>query len=219
MNYIENIYICLAAPLIITILCIRTKGQKMMTFVLGGMTVCLLSSYISTFFAAALNADALTASLTIAPIVEEIMKLFPVMFFLLVYEPGREDIGASVLMTAVGFATFENVCYLAQNGADKLMYLMVRGFGTGAMHVVCGALIGIGIIRLWDSTWLRISGTLGILATATTYHGIYNMLVTKPGIPAYIGYFIPLFTVFAIVIPIRNRIMKREMRLRHKSDE
>ena len=219
MNYIENIYICLAAPLIITILCIRTKGQKMMTFVLGGMTVCLLSSYISTFFAAALNADALTASLTIAPIVEEIMKLFPVMFFLLVYEPGREDIGASVLMTAVGFATFENVCYLAQNGADKLMYLMVRGFGTGAMHVVCGALIGIGIIRLWDSTWLRIAGTIGILSTATAYHGIYNMLVTKPGIPAYIGYFIPLFTVFAIVIPIRNRIMKREMRLRHKSDE
>lgn len=219
MNYIENIYICLAAPLIITILCIRTKGQKMMTFVLGGMTVCLLSSYISTFFAAALNADALTASLTIAPIVEEIMKLFPVMFFLLVYEPGREDIGASVLMTAVGFATFENVCYLAQNGADKLMYLMVRGFGTGAMHVVCGALIGIGIIRLWDITWLRISGTLGILATATAYHGIYNMLVTKPGIPSYIGYFIPLFTVFAIVIPVRNRIMKREMRLSHKSDE
>lgn len=209
MNYIENIYICLAAPLLIAAIIVRTRGRIMMTFVLSGMTVCLLSSYISTFLAAAFEASQLTASLTIAPMVEEVMKLFPVLFYLLIYEPDREGISSSVLMTSVGFATFENVCYLAQNGAENLMYLMIRGFGTGAMHVVCGALISIGLIRLLDTKWLRIAGTLGIVAMACTYHGIYNMLVTKPGAPAFIGYFIPLFTVFAIVIPVRNMMMKR----------
>ena len=211
MNYIENIYICLAAPLLIAAIIVRTRGRRMMAFVLSGMTVCLLSSYISTFLAAAFEASSLTASLTIAPMVEEIMKLLPVLFYLLIYEPDREGIASSVLMTSVGFATFENVCYLAQNGADNLMYLMIRGFGTGAMHVVCGALISIGLIRLLDTKWLRIAGTIGILAMACTYHGIYNMLVTKPGTPAMIGYFIPLVTVFAVVIPVRNMIIKRSM--------
>ena len=47
MNYIENIYICLAAPLLIVVLCLRGQGKRSILFVLGGMTACLLSS--STF--------------------------------------------------------------------------------------------------------------------------------------------------------------------------
>ena len=208
MNYIENIYVCLAAPVFVAILCIHSRGRRMMLFVLGGMTTCLLSSYISTFLAAAIHADALTASLEVAPCVEELMKLCPVLFYLLVFEPERENVSGGVLMTAVGFATLENACYLSQNGAEHFIYLLIRGFGTGAMHVVCGAIIGIGLIYLWDKTWLQIAGTIGLLTIAITYHGIYNMLVAKTGSPAIAGYFIPLFTAFAIVIPVRNRLYR-----------
>lgn len=209
MNYIENIYVCLAAPIFIAILCIHTRGRRMMMFVFGGMTVCLLSSYISTFIAAALGADAVNASLQVAPFVEEIMKLCPVLFYLLVFEPGREGLSGSVLMTAVGFATLENACYLSQNGAEHFIHLLVRGFGTGAMHVVCGAIIGIGLLYLWDKIWLQIAGTIGLLTIAITYHGIYNMLVEKPGMPAVAGYFIPLATAFFIVIPLNRRAYRK----------
>ena len=75
MNYIENIYICLAAPLFIAAFCVRRQGRTMLLFVVSGMTACLLSSYISTFLAAASGADMLTASLTLATVVEEIMKI------------------------------------------------------------------------------------------------------------------------------------------------
>ena len=37
-------------------------------------------------------------------------------------------------MTAAGFATFENVCYLTANGAEHLTRLVIRGFGTGSLH-------------------------------------------------------------------------------------
>ena len=67
MNYIENIYICLAAPLLIAVLCMRGRGKAMNMFVLAGMTVCLLSSYINTFIAAVWGVGALTASVDIAP--------------------------------------------------------------------------------------------------------------------------------------------------------
>ena len=124
MNYIENVFVCLAAPLIIAVFCMRGKGRHSMLFLTAGMTVCLLSSYISTFFAAVYSMDLVMASIEISPLVEEIMKLFPILFYLLVFEPDMKDTADACLMTSIGFATFENVCYLIQNGADSLLKLL-----------------------------------------------------------------------------------------------
>ena len=66
------------------------------------------------------------------------MKLMPLLFYLLVFEPEGDRIRSAILVTAAGFATFENVCYLLENGAEDLGFLLIRGFGTGAMHVMCG---------------------------------------------------------------------------------
>ncbi len=203
MNYIENIYICLAAPLLIAIFCLNRIVRPMVMFVLGGMTVCLLSSYISTFVAAVYHIDLLTASITISPIVEEVMKLLPVLYYLLVFEPDADRIPACVVLIAMGFATFENVCYLVQNDTLQIMNLLIRGFGTGAMHVVCGTFLFMGLLLLWDKPWLRAAGTVGLLAVAITYHGIYNMLVLQSGPVALIGYLIPLIS--AVIIFILNR--------------
>jgi len=205
MNYIENIYICLAAPLLIAVFCMQGRGRTMNIFVLAGMTVCLLSSYINTFIAAAFGVSALTASLEIAPLIEEIMKFLPILFFLLVFEPGREEIRSGILMTAIGFATFENACYLASNGAGHIVQLMIRGFGTGAMHVVCAFLIAVGFLYLWDRTWLRLAGTIGLIAVAITYHGIYNILVSQTGVASMVGYLIPLLTV-ALTLIFRRKL-------------
>ena len=199
MSYIENIYVCLGAPLLIAAICMRGRGRKMMMFLLAGTTVCLLSSYISTFIASALGADVLTASIEIAPMIEEFMKFLPILFFLIVLEPGKEEIADGILMTAVGFATFENACYLTSNGAAHILHLLIRGFGTGSMHVMCGVIIAIGLLYLWNRTWLRVPGTIGLLAVTITYHGIYNMLVSQTGAAAVIGYGIPLLTVFPML--------------------
>jgi RsiW-degrading membrane proteinase PrsW (M82 family) len=200
MDYIENIYVCLMAPLTITAFCLRGRGRRMILFLLGGMTVCLLSSYISTFLAAARGTDLLTASLEIAPLVEELMKFLPLLFYLLVYEPKKRLLSDAALFVAIGFATFENVCYLTQNGAAKILQLLIRGFGTGAMHVVCGVIVAFGLVYLWDRIWIRIAGTIGLLAVAMTYHGIYNILVSQSGAPALIGYLIPMLTIILFLV-------------------
>lgn len=200
MSYIENIYVCLGAPLFIAAICMRGHGRRMMLFLLGGMTACLLSSYISTFFAALQGLDLQSASLFVTPITEELMKFLPVLFYLIVFEPGKRDIADCIIMDAVGFATFENACYLTNNGAAHIMHLLIRGFGTGAMHVVCGFLIAIGLLYLWDRTWLRIAGTAGLLSIAMTYHSIYNLLVSQEGVAPLIGYIIPILTVIIYLI-------------------
>ena len=204
MSYIENIYICLAAPILIAAVCMRSRGRRMMLFLLAGMTMCLLSSYISTFLAVAQGMDRLSASLEMTPIIEELMKFLPILFYLLVFEPKKNEIADSTLMTAVGFATFENACYLTNNGADQVLHLLIRGFGTGAMHVVCGFLIAAGLLYLWNRMWLRVAGTMGLLVVAMTYHGIYNILVSQTGAAAMIGYLIPLLTVLLGLIIGQN---------------
>ena len=176
MNYIENIFICLAAPLMIAVLFLKGSNRRTMAFFLGGMVSCLLSSYISTFMAALYGLDAQSASVMLSPMVEEIMKLMPVLYYIMIFEPPKRPAAVGMVMVSLGFATFENVCYLTQNGADNVVFLLIRGFGTGAMHVVCGLVIGVGLIFLWDRIWIRVVGLVGLLALAMNYHGIYNML-------------------------------------------
>ena len=195
MSYIENIYICLAAPLLLAILCLRREGRRALIFLLAGMTVCLLSAYISSFLAGLTETDLATATHEISPAVEEIMKSLPLLFFLLVFEPDKKVAVSSALLISVGFATFENVCYLTAYGISDLPRLLIRGFGTGAMHVVCGMIVAIGLFYLWDQVWLRVVGGFALLCFVIIFHAIFNIFVNQTGIVFWIGSAIPLTMV------------------------
>lgn len=195
MTYIENIFICIAAPLLIAMLCAGKRIRPAYLFFLAGMGMCLLSAYINTFFARLYGVTAVDAMVQIAPVIEETMKLLPLLFFLLIFEPTQQEARSAVLLVAAGFATFENAYYLIENGASQLLFLFVRGFGTGAMHIVCGAIVGYGLFYVWERPWLKAVGTLGLLCVAIIYHAIYNLLLSVGGAAQTIGPHIPVLTV------------------------
>ena len=92
MTCIENIFICMVSPLLVAALCMGRRKLRFFLFCFAGMGVCLLSAYINTFLAAVYQADALASVAEIAPVVEEVMKLLPLVFYLLVFEPeGRRS--------------------------------------------------------------------------------------------------------------------------------
>ena len=197
MTYIENIFLCMVSPLLVAALCMGRRQLRFFVFCVAGMGVCLLSAYINTFLAAVYHADALAATAEIAPVVEEIMKLLPLAFYLLVFEAESEKIKPAAVTVALAFATFENVCYLIQNGADRFSFIFFRGFGTGAMHVLCGIIVGTGLAYTWQRTWLKIAGTCGLLGAAITLHAIYNLLIAYGGAAQYIAYALPVLLVTA----------------------
>lgn len=205
MNYVENIYICLAAPMIIAAILLSSEKRKLILFLVVGMSTCLLSSYVSTFLALSYGADRLSASLELAPIVEEVMKLCPILFYLLVFDPKKEEAVESALIIAIGFATFENVNYLMMNDASNMLHLLIRGFGTGTMHVITGVVIAIGLNFLWDRPFIKVVGTLVLLCTASVYHALYNILVSQTGTAAVIGYCIPVVTAVVALI-LKNKL-------------
>lgn len=206
MNYIENVFICLAAPLLLTILCLRKEARRALIFVLSGMTACLLSAYISAFFTGVAGIEIVDASYEISPVVEEVLKSLPLLFFILVFEPRKRIVINGALLISVGFATFENVCFLTSYGTSDLLRLMIRGFGTGAMHVVCGMIIAIGLYFLWEQMWLRIVGGFALLCFAITFHAIFNIFVGQSGAIFWIGSIIPLTVIFIYLAFFRRKI-------------
>lgn len=195
MTYIENIFVCIAAPLLVAAFCMGRKYLRFFLLAFAGMGACLVSAYVNTFFAALYGAAAFNATVEIAPVVEEVIKLLPLLFYLLVFEPEPEKIRPAVFTVAAGFATFENICYLIQHGAENLSFLLIRGFGTGAMHIVCGAILAYGLMYVWRQGWLKVAGTCGLLGTAVIFHGIYNLLIACGGWVQYVAYALPVLAV------------------------
>ena len=116
MNYIENIFILLAAPFVACLLCVRGHPKAMVAAMLSGMCACLLSAYVTSFVAQYVGGDSVYAAVEIAPLVEETLKLLPILFYLTVLKPRPNDVGLAFVFVAVGFATMESGFYLASNG-------------------------------------------------------------------------------------------------------
>ena len=195
MTYIENVFVCVAAPLLVAALCMGKKYLHFFLFAFAGMGACLAAAYVNTFFAALYGATVFNATAEIAPVVEEAVKLLPLLFYLLVFEPEPEQIRPAILTIAAGFVTFENICYLIQHGAEHLGFLLIRGFGTGAMHIVCGAIVGFGLVYVWRRGWLKAAGICGLLGAAVIFHGIYNLLIAYGGWVQYVAYVLPVLAV------------------------
>ena len=204
MTYIENIFLCLALPMLLSLLFTSGSPRRFTLFVVLGMATCLLSAYVSSFFMGRHQCSAVTTAIEIAPVCEEILKLLPLLFFLAVFEPTFARFRLAAVIVAASFATFENICFLTQNGADQILFLLIRGFGTGAMHVVCGNVYGGALRPVWDSRPLRAACLFALLCVAIIYHAIYNLLVSAGGTPQLIAYFVPLPTALCFRLLARK---------------
>lgn len=64
--------------------------------------------------------SAVTTAIEIAPVCEEILKLLPLLLYFLIFEPDSHKLTPAAIGIAVGFATFENVCYLTETVQEVL---------------------------------------------------------------------------------------------------
>lgn len=191
MTYIENIFLCLALPPLLGQLFIRGSTRRFLLFLVLGMGMCLLSAYVNRFFMNWYHTDAVIASIEIAPMCEEILKLLPLLFYFLIFEPDSHDLTPAAISIAIGFATLENVCYLTENGADRFFFLLIRGISSGALHLLCGTAVGLGLAYVFRRRWLVLTGTVGILGITIVSHAIFNLLITASGVWQTIGYIFP----------------------------
>lgn len=203
MIYIENILFCMALPLLLTLFFTRGTVRKYTIFLILGMVVCLLSAYVSSFFMTYYGVDSTITSIDITPVCEEVMKLLPILFYYLIFEPDPGELPAAATVIAAGFATFENVCSLAENGTADFSFILVRSLSAGALHILCGIVCGFGVSYMFRQRWLALTGTVGILGFCVGFHAIYNLLITAEGPLRTVGYLFPSVLI-ALLFVIRQ---------------
>lgn len=207
MSCLENILVCIGVPFLLALLFVKGKQREYISFILCGMVTCLLASYVTSFFMAVYGANTLVTAVEITPVCEEVLKFLPFLLWLFIFEPEEEDIVMAAILIAVGFATFENICYLTENGAANFNFLFLRGIAAGAMHLCGGIASGLGLAFVFQRSWLRLIGIAGIMGFCVVFHGIYNLLVTAGGSWQRCGYLFPILCI--TVIFFARQLMKK----------
>ena len=194
MIYAENILICITVPLAISLWFVRGSARRFVISFLVGMIMCLTGAYIGGFVDSVTEMSTNDVSVFISPMVEEVTKFTPLLIYVLFVEPKEEKMFVVATGVGAGFATFENCCHILASGADNYMFILIRGFSTGIMHIVSILTVVIGIVFVRRFRAVSIAGVIGALSLAMTFHGLYNLLVSEPGVTSYIGYALPLTT-------------------------
>ncbi len=161
----------------------------------------MLSAYVNSFFMSSYGADEVIAAIEITPVCEEFMKLLPLLFYFLVLEPDPARMTPAAIAVGVGFATFENACYMTANGTDDLYFLLVRGLSAGALHILSGIITGFGLAYVFRRSWLLITGTFGLYGVCVTMHAVYNLMITaEHGAWRAVGYVFPTALISLLFI-------------------
>lgn len=194
MIYAENILLCIALPLAISMFFIQGELRRYLAAFLLGMVMCLISAYIGGFMNLVTGMGENDTSVFISPVIEELMKLMPLFFFMVMFAPKERTLTMLAVAIGSGFATFENCCYILTSGSENLTYVLIRGFVVGVMHIVSILALSVWFISAKRLNVFGFPAVVGGMSLAMIFHALYNLLVSEPGTSRIIGYLLPLFT-------------------------
>ena len=209
MIYAENILLCIAAPLLLSLLFVRGQAKQYVLAFAAGMVACLLAAYVTGFLRLLIAWEETDVRIFLSPVVEELVKLLPLLILLLLAEPGDDTLLLLAVALGTGFATFENCCSLLGSGEIGLSFVLIRGLAVGVMHIVSVAALSLGIIAARRLQALSLPALVGAFSLSVVFHGLYNLLVSVPGVPSYVGFCLPVLAAAGIYHPLR-RLYARE---------
>ena len=142
---------------------------------------------------------------------EELSRLLMLFIFFLIsgfikpgeglYQPLTFNIikkGAAIgLAAGLGFSILESARYAAQN---MDIYLLLLRFFTAALHGACGARIGAAALLFRTNPFQAI---LRII-TATVIHGVYNLMLSIPGVTSLAAVIIAISAFITAILTIRG---------------
>lgn len=207
------LFISLFFPLFLMMLLVEKKARLPIVFVMVGIFTSVFASEVNGVLLNALNWTLYDATITIAPVTEELLKALPILFYAIVFSDKKEKLFTASMATGIGFAILENAYYLIVNYETfSMVSALIRGFGTGLMHGMCTLLVGFGISFIRKRRKLFAVGTFALLSVAITYHSIFNMLVQSQY--SVVGALLPMATYLPFFI--WRYVKKQKKNVNHK---
>lgn len=204
----ENIhlmlFICLAAPLAMMLFVLKGRSRALLGFLLTGIFMCLFAGEINGVIRESTTLTTHFLTVNVTPIVEEILKAFPVIFIAFLFKPERQFLLESAVAIGVGFATMENMALLTDAYSSfSIGLVLARGFGAGMMHGVSTLAVGYSMTIASSDRKLSFAGTVAALSAAIIYHSIYNIMVQSQY--PVLGILLPIATFIPMMIVLINR--------------
>ena len=132
------------------------------------------------------------------------MKLMPLLFFLVMFDPEDRTLTMLAVAIGAGFATFENCCYILTSGAESLTYVLIRGLAVGVMHIVSILALSVWFIAAKRLKVFSFPAVVGGLALSMIFHALYNLLVSESGASRAVGYLLPLLAAAGLYCLFRK---------------
>ena len=193
------LFVSIFFPLFLMMLLVEEKARLPIVFVLAGIFISVFASEVNGALLNVLDISYYDATIMLAPITEELLKAFPILFYAITFSDKKEKLFTASMATGIGFAILENAYYLVKNYETfSMLSALIRGFGTGLMHGMCTLFVGFGISFIRKRRKLFAVGTFALLSTAITYHSIFNMLI-QARYPMF-GAMLPIFTYVPFLI-------------------
>lgn len=174
---IGHIFIAIASPVFVSCFLIEKEQRRHLISLLAGFVVAFLAGSINSFFAVLFQMTEREAVQNLTPILEELLKMLPVLFFAEAFAQSRKEIVNVAVEIGLGFAILENCSYLVTYGADSLAFSIVRGLATGVLHPLCTLTAGVGVCFLYMRKKFALISYFGFLCTAMMIHGSFNLLM------------------------------------------
>lgn len=173
--------ICMVVPLLLLMTMLNKQSRLLLGFVLGGMVLAVCAYEINSLVCVLFQLSGQELSITAAPMIEEILKALPVLFFAILVSDDRKLVLQLAMASGIGFAILENA-FLLITYVDQvdIGWAIVRGVSTSLSHGICTMIVGCGIVFVRKQKKLFYTGTFALLAAAMTLHAIFNLLIQSP---------------------------------------
>lgn len=172
------LFMSIAVPVGMMLFICRREMRHLIIFFLTGMVVALFSGELNGILIRLLPFDFLYYTTNTAPVVEEVGKAIPIIFYALVFKPKKQTLLEISVAVGIGFAVLESAFVFASSDSGiQLETALLRAFGAGMMHGICSLAIGFGMSFVTKERKVFFAGTLALLSIAIVFHSAYNNLI------------------------------------------
>lgn len=204
------IFICTAVPISLMLSLLEKKSRTTLFYMLLGLIICLLAAQINFIlrdsFYGTWDPNVFAVTTTLTPIVEELLKAIPIIYFGFVISDKRADLLTVSMALGIGFAILEN-CYILVANLDQtsIIWAFTRGFSSALLHGICTSLVGFGVSYVKKRKKLFYTGTFALLTVAIIVHGLFNAFIQSRY--AYIGVILPtaIYIPFVIIPFVKQK--------------
>ena len=208
------IFICTAVPISLMLSLLEKKSKTTLFYMLLGLIICPLAAQINFIlrdsFYGTWDPNVFAVTTTLTPIVEELLKAIPIIYFGFVISDKRADLLTVSMALGIGFAILEN-CYILVANLDQtsIIWAFTRGFSSALLHGICTSLVGFGVSYVKKRKKLFYTGTFALLTVAIIVHGLFNAFIQSQY--SYVGILLPIAIYIPIVIVplVKKKPLKR----------